>query len=97
MPRSSPGSSSTSRARASYSGRGSRASNEKSAKAYAAEILAEEKKGLPLDELASRVLAAGYKSNAGDFKNVLYQSLYSSRRAGKVFDFDENSGRWILR
>ena len=81
----------------SRKGRRRRARNERSAKSYAEEILQNESKGLPLDELADRILAQGYKSNSTSFKNTLYQSLYNARRAGKTFDYNEKTGRWVLR
>jgi methionine salvage enolase-phosphatase E1 len=78
-------------------GKGTRAKNTKSAKGYAQEILAKEPKGLTLKELAARVLANGYKSNSDNFTNTLYQSLYASRKAGKIFDFNDKTGCWVLR
>ena len=78
-------------------GKRTRAKNPQSAKKYAEEILRSEPKGLPLNELADRIIASGYKSNSTSFKNTLYQSLYSARRAGKTFDYNEKTGRWIVR
>ncbi len=78
-------------------GKGTRAKNARSAKSIAEEILKKEPQGLSLNELADRVLANGFKSNSVSFKNTLYQSLYNSRKAGKIFDFDDKTGLWFLR
>jgi hypothetical protein len=78
-------------------GKRSRAKNERSAKSYAQEILKKESQGLPLDKLAEKILASGYKSNSTSFKNTLYQSLYNSRKAGKIFNYNDQTGLWTLR
>ena len=76
--------------------KGTRAKNKKSAKAYAVEVLKNQKDGLSLEELSKAVLDAGYKSNSVNFSNTLYQSLYNDRKAGKTFDTNK-AGKWILR
>jgi hypothetical protein len=74
-----------------------RAKNARSAKSYAEEILRKEPQGLPLNQLANKILASGYKSNSTSFKNTLYQSLYNARKAGKTFDYSDKTGRWTVR
>lgn len=74
-----------------------RRQNQGSAKSYAAAILAKESGGLPLDELAQRILDNGYKTSSTNFKNTLYQSLYNDRKAGKTFDYNEKTSKWVLR
>jgi hypothetical protein len=74
-----------------------RAKNKKSAKAYAVEILKATPQGLPLDQLANKILESGYKSNSASFKNTLYQSLYNARKAGKTFNYNDKTGHWVLR
>lgn len=55
-----------------------------SARSLALEILEKEKSGLLLDELASKMLASGYKSKSDNFKTVLYQTLYAMKKKGEV-------------
>lgn len=71
--------------------------NKGSAKDFAAQVLAKESDGLPLDELAQRILDSGYKTSSTNFKNTLYQSLYNDRKAGKTFDYNEKTSKWVLR
>ena len=78
-------------------GKRTRAKNKKSAKTYAVEILKAAPQGLPLDELANKILESGYKSNSVSFKNTLYQSLYNARKAGKTFNYNDKTGHWVLR
>jgi hypothetical protein len=40
------------------------------------EILSQNKKGLSLRDLASKLLASGYKTASTNFQNTLYQCLY---------------------
>lgn len=54
------------------------------------EILAGNKKGYGLSELAERVLATGYKTSSSDFKNVLYQCLYNSPQ----IEHEEATGKY---
>lgn len=77
--------------------RRTRAKNKKSAKAYAIEVLKAAPQGLPLDQLANKILDSGYKSNSASFKNTLYQTLYNARKAGKTFNYNEKTGHWVLR
>ncbi|MGH7128971.1 MAG: hypothetical protein ACREJB_01380, partial [Planctomycetaceae bacterium] len=56
-----------------------RARNDKPLNDYVAEILARNDDGLPLGVLSEEVLKAGYKTTSSNFKNVLYQYLYSSK------------------
>ena len=58
--------------------RGKRPKNAKPLHVHAKEILAKNKKGLPLGSLKRKIIDAGYKSRSKNFGNVLYQSLYKS-------------------
>lgn len=40
------------------------------------EVLAQNKKGLTLRDLANKLLAGGYKTTSTNFQNTLYQCLY---------------------
>ena len=57
-----------------------RAQNEKPLSAFVVDILGQNKKGLTLAGLSERVLAAGYKTNSTNFRNVLYQCLYNAKK-----------------
>ena len=70
-----------------------RARNKVPLPAVVTEILAKSKKGLSLSELREKVLATGYKSNSANFKNVLYQCLYNSKK----FIHDEKTKTYRLR
>lgn len=74
-----------------------RPKNEKSQKDYAIEVLEAAPQGLPLNQLAAKILETGYKSNSKNFQNTLYQMLYNSRKAGKTFNYNEKTGNWVLR
>ncbi len=87
----------TRRKKVARKGKRKRAKNAKSAKTYAVEILKASPQGLPLDELANKILESGYKSNSASFKNTLYQSLYNARKAGKTFNYNDKTGNWVLR
>ena len=52
--------------------------NEKPLIDYVKQILKRRKNGLPLREIAEKVISAGYQSNSKNFKNVLYQCVYHS-------------------
>ena len=54
-----------------------RAKNAQSLRSTVTEVLSRNKSGIALDPLSKRILATGYKSNSGNFKNVLYQCLYN--------------------
>ena len=55
---------------------GPRPKNEKPLLDYVTDILGRNKSGLTLAELEKKVLAAGYKTNSGNFSNVIYQGIY---------------------
>lgn len=69
-----------------------RPKNEKSLNIHIHETLKKHKKGLTLGEIAEVVQAAGYQSNAANFKNVLYQNLYNNDNIER----DENTGKYSL-
>jgi len=64
--------------------------NPKSLRTYVTEVLAKTKNGFPLAKLAEKVIAAGYKTNSANFRNVLYQCLYNA----KTIVHDEKTGNW---
>ncbi len=78
--------------RSTRAGTGKRPKNAKSLSDTVVEILTKNKKGFSLAKLADKVLATGYKTNSSDFKNVLYQCLYNSKKIAH----DENSGTYKL-
>lgn len=55
-----------------------RVKNETSLRAVVLDILGKNKKGFSLADLAAKVSETGYMSNAGNFKNVVYQCLYNT-------------------
>lgn len=57
---------------------GARQQNEKALHVYVREILGKHKKGLPLADLAEKVLKAGYKTNSVNFNNTVYQCVYKA-------------------
>ena len=57
-----------------------RPDNVKPLSAFVIDILSKNKKGLTLKGLSEEVLASGYKTNSTNFRNVLYQCLYNSKR-----------------
>lgn len=59
--------------------------------AYVLQFLGRSKKGLTLAELAQKIQDAGYKSNAEDFKNVVYQCIYKLKNV--VHDVDTETYR----
>lgn len=61
-----------------------RAKNERTAKDWAIEILEQEKKGLPLKDLANRMLESGYKTTSTNFSMALYQVLHNARNKGET-------------
>ena len=65
-----------------------RAKNAQSLRSTVTEVLSRNKTGIALDPLSQRILATGYKSNSGNFKNVLYQCLYNN----KEFVHDKKTG-----
>lgn len=58
--------------------RGKRAKNSASLRTVMLEVLAKNKKGLSLADLAQQISDTGYKSNSRNFKNVVYQCLYNT-------------------
>ena len=58
--------------------RGKRAKNATSLRPVMLDVLAKNKKGLSLTDLAQQISDTGYKSNARNFKNVVYQCLYNT-------------------
>jgi hypothetical protein len=65
-----------------------RARHAQSLRSTVTEVLSKNKTGIALDPLSKRILATGYKSNSGNFKNVLYQCLYNN----KEFIHDKKTG-----
>lgn len=58
--------------------RGKRAKNAASLRTVMLDVLAKNKKGLSLTDLAQQISDTGYKSNSRNFKNVVYQCLYNT-------------------
>ena len=75
--------------------RGSRIKGQKSLKVWVQEELQKAKKGLTIDELIAAVEAAGYKSKADKFKNVMYQCLFHGQR-NSLYQRDAETKRWVL-
>ena len=65
-----------------------RVKNAQSLRSTVSEVLFKNKSGIALDPLSKRIMATGYKSNSGNFKNVLYQCLYNN----KEFVHDKKTG-----
>lgn len=53
--------------------------NERSLRQVVEEVLDSQPDGMSLNELTQAVLDAGYKTNATNFRNVVYQHIYHSR------------------
>ncbi|HET6423154.1 MAG TPA: hypothetical protein VFG20_05690 [Planctomycetaceae bacterium] len=70
-----------------------RLANEKSLREYVTDILSRSKRGMSLADLSVKVLAAGYRTESNNFRNVLYQCLYNT----KDVYHDEKSGTYRLR
>jgi hypothetical protein len=75
--------------------RGTRVKGQKSLKVWVHEELLKAKKGLTIDELIAAVEAAGYKSKADKFKNVMYQCLFHGQR-NSLYQRDAETKRWTL-
>ena len=75
--------------------RGSRVKGQKSLKVWVQEELQKAKKGLTIDELIAAVEAAGYKTKADKFKNVMYQCLFHGQR-NSLYQRDPETKRWVL-
>ena len=69
-----------------------RAKNAHSLRSTVTEVLSKNKNGIALDPLSKRILATGYKSNSGNFKNVLYQCLYNNTE----FVHDKKTGLYSV-
>jgi hypothetical protein len=67
--------------------------NEKSLREYVLEILGRSKRGMSLADLSVKVLAAGYRTESSNFRNVLYQCLYNT----KDVYHDDSTGTYRLR
>lgn len=67
--------------------------NEKSLREYVLEILGRSKRGMSLADLSANVLAAGYRTESSNFRNVLYQCLYNT----KDVYHDDSTGTYRLR
>jgi hypothetical protein len=65
-----------------------RVKNAQSLRSTVTEVLSRNKNGIALDPLSKRILTTGYKSNSGNFKNVLYQCLYNHEE----FTHDKKTG-----
>lgn len=50
------------------------------------EVLADNKKGLPLNAIAEAVLASGYQTSSSNFSNTLYQCLYHAKKKELAYD-----------
>ena len=74
-----------------------RAKNERTAKDWAIKILGKEKNGLPLKDLANRMVETGYKAASSNFSVPLYQVLHNARNKGETFDVDAKTGNWVVR
>ena len=70
-----------------------RTMNDKSLREYVLLILGKSKRGMSLADLSEKVLAAGYRTESHNFRNVLYQCVYNS----KDVYHDEKTGTYRLR
>lgn len=70
-----------------------RTMNEKSLREYVVLILGKSKRGMSLADLSEKVLAAGYRTESHNFRNVLYQCVYNT----KDVYHDEQTGTYRLR
>ena len=67
--------------------------NAKSLREYVLEILGRSKRGMSLSDLSAKVLAAGYRTESSNFRNVLYQCLYNT----KDVYHDDGTGTYRLK
>ncbi len=67
--------------------------NSKSLREYVLEILGRSRRGMSLSDLSAKVLAAGYRTESHNFRNVLYQCLYNT----KDIYHDDATGTYRLR
>ncbi|HTI52176.1 MAG TPA: hypothetical protein VL475_14535 [Planctomycetaceae bacterium] len=56
-----------------------RPKNTKTLLAAVSEVLSQNKKGVPLKELAAKILEGGYKTASENFENTIYQIIYNNR------------------
>lgn len=70
-----------------------RTMNDKSLREYVVLILGKSKRGMSLADLSEKVLAAGYRTESHNFRNVLYQCVYNT----KDVYHDEQTGTYRLR
>lgn len=71
-------------ARQKKTGGGKRVRNQPSLRQVVLDVLPAAKKPLSLDEVMERVLATGYRSNAGNFRQVVYLNLYNLAKKGTI-------------
>ncbi len=71
------------RAKAAGAG-GKRVKNQQSLRKVILGILPKGGKGMSLDEVMNAVLASGYRSNATDFRQVVYLNLYNLARKNEI-------------
>jgi hypothetical protein len=70
-----------------------KSSTRKTALDYAREVLGRNSGGLELEDLADKIVKAGYESKSDNFKNTLYQALYKARD-----EFPKNGdGKYTLK
>ena len=70
-----------------------RTMNDKSLREYVLLILGKSKRGMSLADLSEKILAAGYRTESHNFRNVLYQCVYNT----KVVYHDEQTGTYRVR
>lgn len=63
---------------------GKRVRNQPSLRKVIMDVLPGAKKPLTLDEVMEKVLATGYRSNAGNFRQVVYLNLYNLAKKGEI-------------
>lgn len=73
--------------------RGNKPVNVKSLREYVLEILGRSRRGMSLSDLSEKVLAAGYRTESNNFRNVLYQCLYNT----KDVYHDDSTGTYRLK
>lgn len=73
----------------------SRAKNEVSLHDTIHQILSKTSKGFTLAEVCDKVKATGYKSNAKNFKNVVYQCMHTDKEVVRVADSEP--ARYVLK
>lgn len=71
-------------ARRKKTAQGKRVRNQPSLRQVVLDVLPAAKKPLSLNEVMERVLATGYRSNAGNFRQVVYLNLYNLAKKGSI-------------